>query len=190
MKSKIVSNHELFDEILKLSRQAEKNQGDWPVEKLKELALENHYAPAIYALATWYLFGRAMKKDIKEGIKLLKLAADEGFPPAQRDLAIAYENGSGITKNEKKAFLFYLRAANNYDLDAQTELARCFYFGIGTETDFDQAKQWYQIAAHRGDPDAQYGYGFMLVHGHGFSRANKKEAKRYFRMAETQRPRT
>lgn len=43
---------------------------------------------ASYALATWYLHGRHVKRDLKLAVKLLKQAAEGNVPSALYDLAV------------------------------------------------------------------------------------------------------
>jgi len=121
-----MTGQELLERTLILARKAERTGGPYPLVELRQAA-EKEYPPAVYALATWYLHGREVKKNHKRAATLLRKAADAGFPPAEYDLAVCYELGSGVKKNLVKAFGYYLRAANNCDIDAQAEVARCFY---------------------------------------------------------------
>jgi Sel1 repeat len=173
-----------LNEVLLLVRKAEQTNGPYPLTQLQKVA-DTGYAPAIYALATWYLHGREVKKDHIEAAKLLKKATDAGFPPAERDLAICYELGSGVKEDHKQAFEYYLRAANNSDLEAQGEVARCYYYGIGTEEDKPAAAKWYQIAAKRGNADAQFALGRMLELGEG-GKANPEQAIQWYERAAAQ----
>lgn len=86
---------------------------------------------ATYALATWYLFGKHVKKDLKKGVDLLKIAADMGSSDACFDLAVSYEKGKGIEENIELAFKYYLFAAINGDTEAIHEIGRCYFYGKG-----------------------------------------------------------
>lgn len=88
---------------------------------------------AIYALATWYLFGKYVKKDLMKGVDYLKIAAEKGSADACFDLAIAYEKGKGIDKDKELGFKYYLIAALRGHKAAIHEVARCYYYGLGVE---------------------------------------------------------
>lgn len=88
---------------------------------------------AIYAIATWYLFGKYVKKDTKKGVDLLKSSVENGLPEANFDLAIAYEKGEGIEQNLTLAFVNYMIASLKGDENSIYEVGRCFYYGIGIE---------------------------------------------------------
>ena len=60
---------------------------------------------ATYALATWYLHGKNVEKDIDRALNLLRLAADAGNADAMYDLAYSYEIGNGVPKDDRTAFL-------------------------------------------------------------------------------------
>lgn len=69
-----------------------------------ERASKRGDASAAYALATWFLFGRHVKKDYGRAVVLLKQAANENISEALYDLAVCCEKGTGTPKNEKKAY--------------------------------------------------------------------------------------
>ncbi|WJI14308.1 hypothetical protein MWN52_11705 [Pseudoxanthomonas winnipegensis] len=97
---------------------------------------------ADYALATWYLHGRFVRKNLRKSIKLLRSACDAKVPDACFDIAVLYETGIGVKKNLKKAAAYYLKAALLGDKSAANEVARCLYHGIGFNKDVIQAKVW------------------------------------------------
>src|SRR5262245_2831094 len=63
---------------------------------------------ATYALGTWYLHGTHLKKDVKEGTRLIRLAAKANVPDALFDLAVSCEKGIGVRRNLKRAAELYL----------------------------------------------------------------------------------
>src|SRR5216683_1444473 len=118
-----------YEEALHVARKAERDGGPWPLQMLQEAADAGH-PPALYALATWYLHGRAVRKNFKKAVALLKKASTANIPAAQYDLGVSYELGKGVAKSTKLAFRWYLRAARNGDPGGLTEVARCYYYGI------------------------------------------------------------
>lgn len=103
---------------------------------------------AIYALATWKLFGEAgiFRRDPAEGARLLKLAADAGSSSAAYDLAVSYETGVGVRTSLARACQLYVRAALLGDPQAHEEVGRCYYWGIGVRRDRKMAAVWYERA--------------------------------------------
>ena len=168
-----ISGQKLFDEALRLARLAEKTGGPWPVLLLREAAASG-YAPALYALATWYLHGRGVKKDYKKAFSLMKESAEQRFAPAEYDLAVSYELGKGVAKSDKSAFLFYCRAGEDGDLDGMTEVARCYWFGIGTSKNYRKAADWYLKAARQGNAESQTTMAKAYESGKGVRRSMRK----------------
>ena len=160
---------DLYDEALRLARLAEKTDGPWPVTILREAAATG-YAPAQYALATWYLFGRGVKRDYKKAFSLLLQSAEQNYALAEFDIAVSFEKGKGTDKSEKSAFRYYRRAAEHDDLSGMTEVARCYWFGIGTVKDCRKAANWYMKAARRGDSESQATIATLFESGEGVRR--------------------
>jgi TPR repeat protein len=127
---------------------------DSPDEKLAfSLLMQSHESGdsrATYALATWYLFGRYVKKDIKKAVTLLKQSADKKVPNALYDLAVCYEKGEGVSKDERQAFDLYMKAALRNESQSVQEVARCYWFGIGVNEDRRTAIIWYERAKELG----------------------------------------
>lgn len=111
---------------------------------------ENGDASAAYALATWYLFGKYVKKDHAKAVTLLKLAAKQNISEALFDLAVSYEEGAGTRKNEKKAYELYLRASIWGDEQAIAEVGRCLFYGIGIRRSRRVARFWLDRAESLG----------------------------------------
>jgi TPR repeat protein len=159
----------LYEEALRLALLAEKTDGPWPIAPLREAAATG-YSPALYALATWHLFGRGVKKDFKKAFSLLLESAEQNYAPAEYDIAVSFEMGKGTTKSEESAFLYYRRAAEHGDVAGMTEVARCYWFGIGTAQDCRKAANWYLKAARRGDAESQTTIAHIFEYGEGASR--------------------
>lgn len=53
---------------------------------------------ATYALATWYLHGKHVKKNLHKAIQLLRQAVRMNVKEALFDLAVSYEKGIGVKK--------------------------------------------------------------------------------------------
>lgn len=99
-------------------------------------------AEATYALATWYLHGKHVKKDLPTAAGLLEEAASKDLPDALFDLAVCYEKGAGVKRSARLAFECYLRAALLGDEQARPEVYRCYYHGIGISKNKRIAEIW------------------------------------------------
>lgn len=97
---------------------------------------------ASYALGTWHLFGRHVKKDPKKAVSYFLKASRRGSVDALFNLAICYEKGKGIDKNLNKAFRYYYKAFNLGDKEAAYEIGRMLYYGIGVEKNRDLAEHF------------------------------------------------
>lgn len=86
---------------------------------------------AHYAVATWYLHGRQVERNVTKAVRLLKQAAGHDVPEAAFDLAICYEIGCGVPVDMDMAAAMYLRALRLGDRQAAHALERLFHHGIG-----------------------------------------------------------
>ena len=181
------SGKKLYEEAFRLARVAENSNGPWPVSVLSEAAA-TRYAPALYALATWYLHGRGVKKDHKKAFTLLLESAEQKYAPAEYDLAVSFELGKGTVRSEKSAFFYYRRAAEHDDLGGMIEVARCYWFGIGTSQDYRKAANWYLKAARRGDAESQTTIAHIFESGEGVRRNMEKAIYWYEKAAAQHEP--
>ena len=117
---------------------------------LFEQAHESGDPRATYAIATWYLHGRYVNKNINKAVALLKQSARKKIPDAMHDLAVCYEKGAGVKKGKRKAFELYLKAALRNDHQSVEEVARCYWFGLGVNRDRIVARNWYERAVELG----------------------------------------
>lgn len=105
---------------------------------------------AIYALGTWFLFGKFVEKDENKAFELFLKASEENHREDCFDLAKCYEEGIGVNKSLNNAFESYLRAALLGDKQSLYEVGRCYYYGIGIKKDEKLADLWLDIAAYNG----------------------------------------
>lgn len=105
---------------------------------------------ALYAIGTWYVFGKYVKQDIVKGVSYFKRSARYGYVMAYADLGIAYESGKGTRKNLKKTFECYLSGALEGNDQCYYEVGRCFYYGIGIKQDRTIARIWLNHAEKKG----------------------------------------
>lgn len=124
-------------------RYAQKEPADYEAAaRLLLMASNLRSAEADYALATWFLFGRHFKKDVKKATVLLKRAQRAGNPDACYDLAVSYDKGIGVPKDRARAFELYLEGAMRGDLLSCEQVARCFSNGCGVKKNRVLADLW------------------------------------------------
>lgn len=120
---------------------------------LLKRAVTRGYAPAQYALATWYLFGVGVGRDASKAVGLFRKASSK-VADAAYDLAVSYEKGVGVKKDVRAAFRYYSRAAKLGDHQSEYELARCYRWGIGTLKNPVKTELWFQRALKHRVEDA------------------------------------
>lgn len=116
-------------------------------------------AEALYALGTWHLFGKHVKKDLRHAADLLHRATALDHPDAAYDLAVSHEKGAGVKMDKHRAFGLYMKAALLGDRQAMYEVGRCFYWGIGTSKDRDAAEIWFTAFEKNGRTNTKFPRG-------------------------------
>lgn len=137
--------------VLEARRLSAKKNGDYASAfHLLEKAKKSGNAEAIYALATWYLHGRYVRKSKRKALKLLKEAVSMNHASACYDLAVCYEAGEGVRKSEKMALKMYLKGALLGEKQCLYEVGRCYYHAVGTSADRSIARIWLDRARELG----------------------------------------
>lgn len=121
--------------------------------ELLKRSVTRGYAPAQYALATWYLFGVGVGRDAAKAVGLFRKASSK-VADAAYDLAVSYEKGVGVSKDVQAAFRYYSKAAKLGDHQSEYELARCYRWGIGTLKNPAKMELWFQRALKHRVEDA------------------------------------
>lgn len=117
---------------------------------LLQTAAHQKNSEALYAIGTWYLFGRYVKKKPSEAVKYFLQAIEGNRSDAYYDLAVCYEKGVGIKKNKKAAFECYLNAALLGDKQSLYAVGRCYFYGIGTSKNMHIGEIWLKHAELNG----------------------------------------
>jgi uncharacterized protein len=105
---------------------------------------------ALYAIGTWYLHGRYVKKNPKTAVEYFLKAIDGNFADAYFDLGVSYEKGIGVVKNKAQAFSCYLNAALRGEKQSIYEVGRCYYYGIGVGRNIKIGNIWLKYAKANG----------------------------------------
>lgn len=145
------ANVDKYEEALKFAQQ---DDGDFgKVFTLLFQSYEDGDSRAAYALGTWYLHGKHVRKNLKKALHFLREAADESVKEACYDLALCYEQGVGVRKSEKRAVQYYVKAALAGDDQSIYEVGRCYYYGLGVKRDRGIAEVWLSAAEQKGIAD-------------------------------------
>lgn len=112
-------------------------------------ATENGHAPAMFAIAQFYIFNILDKKDIEKGIQFMKDSAELKYSPAMLFLGKAYAGGQFVQQNldisaEYLGRHFQLSGRNGMDL---------VWVLLKLEK-IEEAKQILNVLAERGDEEA------------------------------------
>jgi TPR repeat protein len=141
-------------------------------------AVDGGHPAAARALASLYLTGNGVAKDVEEGTRLLRVAANSGHRDAQVDLANLFLKGADAAGDPASIARWFEAAASSGDRIAAFNLGMCFAKGVGVQQDEGQAAHWMRRAAE-GIGEAQYMYARILLDGRGVP-ANAREARLWF----------
>lgn len=155
------------------------------------------YAPAINLLITLYMNGdEVVAKDESKAFALAKYGADIlGSLGSLRILAQCYQQGIGCVLSTAKAVELYTKAAEHGSVDAMVDLYELYsedYYIDGDEDEIhiesnpELAFSWLQKAVEGGSATAQYYMGAMYEQGVAPVKADKKLAKKYYKLAADQ----
>lgn len=129
-KAALKSERGPYDQALNLANSGVPGSEVKAFRLLEEASKAGDYR-ATYAIGTWYLYGKVVRKNVRKALEFFRTAAENGIPEAAFDLAVSYETGVGIKQNESMAAAYYLLALKNGLPDGAIELHRMFYWGIG-----------------------------------------------------------
>ena len=117
---------------------------------LLKLSAESNNYEALYAIGTWYLHGRYVKKNAATAVSYFLESIKGNNSNAFYDLALCYEKGVGAKRNVKRAFECYLNAALLGDKQSLYEVGRCYYYGIGIAKNQNVGLIWLKYAESKG----------------------------------------
>jgi len=127
-------------------------------------AAESGHAGAQVNLATMYLEGHGVRRDVAQAVTWYRAAAAQGNTMAQLELAMLYDTGAGDLRPDAAVAATWLhRAAARGLAPAQKRLGDLYREGRGVPLDLRAAATWYRRAADQGDADAQTELGRLLA---------------------------
>lgn len=144
-----------------------------------EKAADNGRIDAINSLGDVYEAQGEFKNAVLYFEKAVTMGSLEGYC----NLGYCYEQGQGVVLNSKKAYELYLYAAEHGSVRGCMCVANCYINGIYVEKDMAKALEWYTKAAEGGNVLAMYYCGIILENGDEGVPANKKQSKKWLKMA-------
>lgn len=133
------------------------------------------------------IYGIGIKKDEKEGIRLLKESYQKGEKRAAVQLASCYYYGKGVEKNPEKTVNLLLKNPLPSHKTAQFLLGKCYYFGEGVEKDLKKAFFHFKMAASLGHGSAKDYLADCYYNGYGTTVDYVEAAKWYKEAADYNR---
>jgi len=157
-------------------------------------AADKGHPQATTMLATCYLMGNGVEKDMEKARKLYMIAIKKGdnslidilTPLAEQQgslfasqlLAECYSKGIGVKVDKAKSMHFTEIAANAGDIESCLTTGLTYY----NKKERDKAFPFFEKAALAGDTQATYFYGLMLFDGDGVTQDRAKGIK-YLQLA-------
>ena len=136
-------------------------------EQLEVISNKDFNELALNDQAMLYLYGRGVKQDFKEAVRLFSIMAEEGDEYAQANLGLMYEDGKGVKQDYKKAVYWFKKAAEQGNASALTSLGAHYAKGRGVDKDLDEARRLYRLSAEQGNWQAHRNLGYMYKEGEG-----------------------
>lgn len=131
-------------------------------------------------LASAYLTGRGVPRNLVLAAKWYEKAAGAGNVLAQSQIAIFYEYGIGVRADLARAFHWYQLASASGLAAAKVNLGVCYLKGIGTPPRPATARALFLQAAKKGYGAGAAFLGMMDYFGMGGTPVDKTAAKKWF----------
>lgn len=122
-------------------------QGDFTtaLRELRPLAAQGHMNAQLL-LASCYMFGKGIAKNLVEAEKWMRRAAEQGSPLGQFSLGGMLYHGLGVKVDYPQALAWWRRAAEQQFVKAQYQLGGMYAEGKAIRPDLVLAYMWFDIA--------------------------------------------
>ena len=129
-------------------------------------AANSGHGKAQYQLATQYMKGEHVSRNVRSALKWFNRAALQNIPEAHYHLAVMHEKGEGMSSNMAKAIDWYESAAKLGNTDAQQNLGIKYLAGDYLEPMPKRAIQLLTSAATSGSRNSQLLLGKLYQSGY------------------------
>lgn len=137
-------------------------------------------------LARCHFFGRGLRRDRREALRLWRAAAAGGDAQAMYCVGMCLYAGEGGAPDGAEAMSWLRAAARQQVAGAMFLLGQCYVFGVGVTRDIQTGLGWYRRAAEQGNREAEYELGEWHAFGRGGLAQDMAEAIRWYRRAARQ----
>lgn len=121
-----------------------------------ERAARRNHELAAFNLASMYMDGEGVERDLATAAKWIERSARSGYAPAQFQLGKMYYHGQGVPKDPEMEAYWYRQAAENGHPAAQHNLAVLYHKGEGVEQNDELARHWLEKSREGGDLEKRY----------------------------------
>ena len=140
------------------------------------------HLPEELKLASDYLAGRGVSRDLSQAAYWYRKAAEQGDPGAQVELGYFYLAGIGVKPNAEEAVRWFQRASVSGSSTGKLDLAVLYLKGTGVPRDTQLGLELLNELAKRDDPRGEAYLGLVYILGIGVER-NPVAAEHWFEKA-------
>lgn len=144
---------------------------------------------AQFQLGLALVHGKKIRKDEKQGVKLLKKACDGGHTEARNAYATALFRGIGVTKDQSQAIKLLYATAKEKNVHSLLLLATFHQYLFDQSGDLSHEKQWISWTLKAAELDTsevlfcQHNMGVVFENGLLGYKKNKMQAKKWYQKA-------
>lgn len=121
------------------------------------------YIPSLKLLASLYLKGDGVAKDLTISLSLLQRVKDLG----EDSIVVSIGKVYYLMGEYDEALNCFNIGVNARDLDAIYHLGLCYAKGLGVQQDLDKSRYYYEIGANLNDPNCLYNLSLYYRNGIG-----------------------
>ncbi|MBY3182770.1 caspase family protein [Rhizobium sp. 25PS6] len=136
---------------------------------------------ALYTYGKSLFYGRGVKSDTEQGLKLMLQSADLGHTFAMNELGYIFLNGVNVPADPQRGIRFYEAGLARNDIYSMNNLALVYRSGKAVPQDLGKALELFTKAAEGGQPFAPTNLGRMYRDGIGVD-ADKAAAVKWLEM--------
>ncbi|UTS87806.1 caspase family protein [Rhizobium anhuiense] len=122
---------------------------------------------ALHSFGNALYYGRGIKADQQQGLRMMLQAADLGHTYAMNALGYIFLNGVNVPADPERGIRFYEAGVERNDIYSENNLALVYRFGKGVPQDLAKAHDLFMRAAEGGQPYAPTNLGRMYRDGIG-----------------------
>ena len=137
-------------------------------------------AEAMYFLATLYMAGYGVEKNLEVAYNLFKKAEDKGSLYAKAVLGVFYLQGVVVELDCDEALSRLIEGYNTLNIPPIAGLLGYIYLGNG---DYDKALKYATEAAEKNDKEGLYVLGTLYLNGYGVEKDDLKSFEYYIQAA-------